>query len=452
MSKGAVLLVTVLSSFLAPLMGSAVNVALPSIGNEFAADAVLLSWVQTTFLLASVVFLVPCGRIADIHGREKILFLGTVIYFSSAFLCSTAGSIGVLILFRAVQGMGVAMLAGTAVAILTSVFPPHQRGRVFGITVAATYSGLSLGPFLGGLMTQHLGWRAIFLANVPAGIIMILAVLWGLRGSWAEARGQRFDLAGSILYGIGLVMLMYGLSVLPSASGWAFVGGGTLGLAVFVIWEARESSPVLNVRLFSGNAVFALSNLAALIHYCVTFAQGFLLSLYLQQVKGFSPQDAGIVLVSQPIVMAALSPLAGRLSDRFQPRVLASVGMGLTLVGLLVFALLDAETSLELILAGLIVSGVGFAFFSSPNVNAIMSSVQKQHYGVASAIMATMRSTGQMLSMGITVVTFAVTMGRVQITPDHFPLFLISTRLVFLVFAAMCLVGLFASLARGKVR
>lgn len=450
--KNSALLVAAMASFLTPFMGSSVNIALPSIGREFAMDAVLLSWVATSYLLAAAMFLVPFGRMADIHGRKRIFTYGMLVYTASSFLSAVATSGIVLISFRVLNGIGSAMIFGTGVAILTSVFPPRERGKALGINVASVYLGLSLGPSLGGFLTQYLGWRSIFLINVPLGLLIIAVVLWKLKGEWAEAEGEKFDFTGSIIYSLTLVAIMYGISLLPSVQGALLVLIGILSLSAFVKWEMKVESPVFNINILKDNKVFALSNLAALINYSATFAVGFLISLYLQYVRGFSPQDAGLILVSQPIVMALFSPSAGRLSDRVEPRIVASAGMALTTMGLFLFTFLNENTPLGSILTSLVLLGFGFALFSSPNTNAVMGSVEKRYYGVASATLGTMRLTGQVLSMGIAMMIFAIYIGRVQITPEYYPLFLKSMKSAFAIFAVLCFGGIFASLARGRTR
>jgi MFS family permease len=206
------------------------------------------------------------------------------------------------------------------------------------------------------------------------------------------------------------------------------------------------------VNLFRKNTVFAFSNLAALINYSATFAVGFLLSLYLQYIKGLAEQSAGFILVSQPVVMAVFSPFAGRLSDRIEPRLVASTGMALTAAGLFLLTFLNENTALGFIVAILVLLGLGFALFSSPNTNAVMSSVEKKFYGVASGTLGTMRLTGQMLSMGIAMLIFAVYVGEVQITAQYYPPFLSGIRAAFFIFAVLCFGGVFASLARGRAR
>lgn len=450
--KRVALLVATLASFLAPFMISSVNIALPSIGIEFAIDAVLLSWVTASYLLATAMFLVPFGRIADIYGRKRIFSYGMLIYTVSCLLLAISPSAVTLISLRFLEGIGSAMILGTGIAILTSVFPIGERGKALGINVTAVYLGLSLGPFLGGFLTQHLGWRSIFFVNVPLGLTIIFFVFWKLKGEWAEAKGEKFDFTGSTIYSFVLIAVMYGLSLLPAMSGAWLILIGVLGILAFVKWETRVESPVLNIGLFRNSRVFAFSNLAALINYSATFAVGFLLSLYLQYIKGLTPQSAGLILVSQPVIQAVFSPFAGWLSDRIEPRIVASMGMALTTIGLFLLTLLNEKTTLEFIVSSLILLGLGFALFSSPNTNAVMSSVEKKFYGVASAILGTMRLTGQTLSIGIAMLIFAIYIGRVQITPEYYQPFLISVEVAFIIFAILCLIGIFASLVRGKVR
>jgi len=447
-----ILSVVSIGSFLTPFMSSSVNIVLPAIGSEFSAGNILLSWVASSFLLSAAVFLVPCGRIADIWGRRKVYLWGLALYTLASLSASLSGSIAVLILSRILQGAGGAMILGTGIALVTSAFPPGTRGRALGIVISATYLGLSMGPVLGGLLSQRLGWRSIFTANVPLGTIVFALMMWKVKGEWKGAVGETLDRTGSLLYGLALAAFMYGLSLLPYPLGAALVLLGLAAGFLFVRLELRLEHPVFELRLLRGNAVFAFSNLAALINYSATFALGFLLSLYLQYIKALTPQQTGLVLVSQPLIMAVFSPLAGRLSDRTEPRTIASLGMGLGVLGLATLSFLNARTSLAFIVGSLILLGLGFALFTSPNTNAVMSSVGKQHFGIASATLSTVRLIGQMLSLGITQLIFSLLMGRAQITPGSYPGFLLAVRTAFLVFSFLCAAGVYASLARGSRR
>ncbi|MBI9034860.1 MAG: MFS transporter [Bacteroidales bacterium] len=449
--KQSALFVATLASFLTPFMGASLNIALPQMGNEFSMDSATLNWVATSYLLAAAIFLVPFGKMADIHGRKKVFLLGIIIYTISSFTTAIAPNVLILLSSRVIQGMGGAMIYSTGIAILTSVFPVSERGKVLGINVAAVYLGLSLGPFLGGLLTEYLGWRSIFWINIPLGLIIITSILLFLKGEWAEAIGERFDLLGSLIYGLGLLLFMYGLSLLPAMNGFILTLLGVIILILFIRREISISYPILDIRLFKHNTVFAFSNLAALINYSATFASGFLLSLYLQYIHSLSPIQAGMILVAQPIMMTVFSPVAGRISDKIEPVIVASIGMALTAIGLCFFIFLKENTSHSYIIMGLIVQGLGFALFSSPNTNAIMSSVEKRFYGVASSTTGTMRLVGQMISMGIVFLIFNFYIGKKSFQADIFPELLVSIKVLFLLFTALCTLGVFASLARGKL-
>jgi EmrB/QacA subfamily drug resistance transporter len=450
--RRAVAFVVNLSAFLTPFMAASLNLGLPAMGRDLGMGASTLTWVASSYLLAAAVFTVPFGRIADIYGRRRILLYGNAVYAGFSLLSAVAWSPTVMLVSRVLQGIGGAMLFATGMALLTSVFPPGERGRVLGNNVTAVYLGLALGPFLGGFLTQHFGWRSVFGVNFLLGLVLVAAVLWKLRGEWAEARGESFDGAGSLMYGLALVLLMLGFSRLASALGVVLLVVGVAVLAAFVVWELRSASPVLDLSLFRANPVFALSSLAALIHYSATFAVTFMLSLFLQSVQGLSPQGAGLILVAQPFMMALFSPVAGRLSDRVEPRLLASFGMSLTTLGVFLLSFLRVDTPSAFILADLVLLGFGFAFFSSPNTNAVMSSLDKRHLGVGSGILGTMRLLGQNMSMGIVMMVLALYLGGRQAGPGTGPEFLRSVHLIFWIFSGLGVVGVFASLARGKVR
>ncbi len=451
-SKSVALFVTTLSSFLTTFMASSINIALPVIAKEFAIDAVVLGWIATAYILTAAVFLVPFGKLADIYGRKKIYTLGIIIYTISAFICALAPNEIILILARGLQGLGGAMIFGTAVAILTSVFPANERGKAIGYNLASTYLGLSLGPVVGGILTHQLGWRSVFVTSVILSLILLPIIFWKLKGEWAEAKGEKFDLKGSVVYMLGLIGIMYGFSMLPSLTGTIILGAGIIIFIFFLKLENRILNPVIDLKHFKRNTVFIFSNLAAFINYSATFAVGYLLSLYLQYIKSLTPQEAGIIMVAQPITMAIFSPVAGRLSDKFEPQIVASIGMVLTVLGLIPFIFLSNDTSTIYIFSTLLLLGIGFALFSSPNTNAIMSSVERKYYGVASASLGTMRLTGQTISMGIATLIFGMHLGKVKITPEYFPQFIDSTNITFIVFTILCAIGVFASLARGKLR
>ena len=450
--KKSVLLISTFAAFLVPFLTSAVNLALPSIGKELHANAISLGWVISSFILTSAIFLLPFGRLGDIIGRKKVFTLGILLFTVSTFLILFAHSIISLIILRIFQGFSSAMIFGTSMAILTSVFQTGERGRAIGINITATYLGLSLGPVIGGLLTHYLGWRSIFAFLVPFGIISLILIQRKIKTEWAEAIGEKFDWRGSIIYGIALASFMWGFSKLPSSLGWICIIIALLMAAVFLIFENKVSNPVFDIRLIMRNRVFAFSGIAALINYSATSAIGFFISLYLQYLKGLDARTAGLIMISQPIAMTLLSPVAGKLSDKRNPGAIASIGMGITASGLILLCFITETTPDYFIVLLLLLMGIGFGLFSSPNSNAIMSSVEKRHLGVASGVVGTMRMVGQMMSMGIAMMLISLYIGKQTINPSTYPGLISAMRTGFVIFSILSVLGIFASLARhGKM-
>jgi EmrB/QacA subfamily drug resistance transporter len=448
--KRSVLLVATFAAFLTPFLSSAINLALPAIGLDLNASAIGLGWIASSFILSSAIFLLPFGRLADIVGRKKIFSIGILLFTITTFLIIFCKTLTALIILRIFQGVAGAMIFGTSLAIITSVFQPGERGHAMGINITAVYLGLSTGPVIGGLLTQYFGWRSIFIFLVPFGLVSLVLLFTRIKSEWAESRGEKFDWKGSVIYGLSIASFMYGFSKLPTMAGWYFLIAGILLGVLFLIFENKSSNPVFNVRLILRNRVFAFSGIAALIHYSATSATGFFISLYLQYLHGLDARSAGLIMISQPLAMTILSPIAGKLSDKRNPGVIASIGMGLTATGLIFLCFITQETSHLLIVGLLILMGIGFGLFSSPNSNAIMSSVEKKHLGVASGVVGTMRMVGQMLSMGIAMMIISVYVGRQQITPEVYPGYVAGMRTGFMIFSVLCFLGIFASLARNK--
>jgi len=446
------LIATSVAIFLTSFMTSGLNVAIPFVGREFHADAVLLGWVVNSFLLVLSVFLVPFGRIADIFGLKKIFLWGMIFFTIISAVTIFSNSIVMLIICRSLQGMSCAMVFSTGTALTTATHLGNKRGRALGINVSSVYIGYSAGPFLGGILTEHLGWRSMFAVIIPLCVLVIWFVLAKVKGEWSLSRGEKFDIPGSIVYGISLIALIYGLSILPDIPGVLLSLIGIAGLAVFIYLETRVKSPVLNINIFRSNRTFLFSNIATLIGYCAIFALAYLMSLYLQYIKALTPDQAGIVLLSQPLMLVICAPFTGRLSDKIEPRIVASVGLSLVFFALLYFSFITAGTGMDQIIITLVVIGAGMALFVAPNNNAVMSSVIPKYYGTASASNGTMRAIGQTLSMSITTIAIAVFVGRVVITSEYYPAFIDSTRISFGIFSILCFLGILASLTRGRLR
>lgn len=451
-NKYTALFITAFASFITPFLGSSINVALPDIGDHFNMGAVTLSWVTTIYLLSSAVFLVPFGKLADIYGRRKVFVIGVSIVSLSSLLAAFAPNTELFLTLRVLQGFGSAMIFGTAIAIITSVFPKEERGKAMGINVASVYVGLTMGPFVGGILTNQWGWESIFLTIAPLGVLVVFLTIKTLNQEWADAKNERFDWQGSLVYGVSLSLFMYGLSVLPEWMGFLFIGVGVLGLFVFARIQMRKAFPVFNMNLFLKNRIFAFSSITALINYSATFGIMFLMSLFLQYVKGLNPRVAGEILAVQPVVMALFSPFAGKLSDKIDPGIVATIGLLLLTIGLTLFVGINQQTTLLFIGSVLAFIGLGYALFSSPNTNSIMSSVERKYYGVASGTVGTMRLIGQLISMGVVMLLFALFIGEVEIDKNNQQAFLESARISFIIFAALGLLGVILSSMRIQTK
>ena len=449
--KRAILLITCSGAFLFPFMGSAVNVALPSIGVDLNMSAVSLAWVSTSFLLTSALLLVPFGRFADMRGRKRVFVTGVLMYLIGSLAAWSAQSGTWLIATRVIQGSGGAMLGSTSLAILSSAYGPGERGKALGINAASLYSGLSLGPVVGGLLTQSLGWRGVFLVQIPLAMVLLAAAYFRLPTLKPTSRLVAFDWKGLGAYAIFLVGIMYGLTELPEVTGYVFLATGALGFILLIHVEKGNENPLVDIALFRSNIGFALSNAAAFLNYAAIHAAGFLLSLYLQIVTGLSPRYAGLVLVAMPLVQATLSPLAGRLSDRIEPRILASVGMGFTAIALVSMTRLGIDTPIHQVVAGLALLGLGAGLFSSPNTNAVMSSVPPGEYGLGAATLSTTRQVGMVMSMGVAMLVLGSMVGEVNVGSTPIPAFAGAVRVIFGLSALFCAAGVVASLKRGKV-
>lgn len=480
--RRAIITVVVITAFITTFTGSALNLSVPDIGQQYGVSAGSVGWLITGYTLSVAAFSVPLGRLADMTCRKTILIVGIVVFVICCGAAVFSVSMAMLLTARIVQGIGAAMIFSTNTAILVDAFPGDQRGRVLGYSLASTYVGLSAGPVIGGLLNHNLGWQSIFVLTGLLGAAAFFAALMKLpRGKNADvgigdkpaggkstAGGEspagsdspagmagrtvsagNADLAGNIIYVAFIVLMMYGLSEI--GSGWVPVLLAAAGVAlgvVFVVHELKADSPVVKVKLFRENRGYGFSNLAAMLNYGATFAISYLVSIYLQVVMGYSSQTAGFIMIFQPAIMAVLSPVMGRFSDRFSPFKMSSAGMAFCAAGTFMFIFLGKDTSLGLVIAALIVTGLGFSLFSSPNTNAVMSCVDRSEYGVASSVLATMRSIGHTFSMVIVTVTVTAMAGELALAEASAEVLIKVIRISFIIFTAICIGGVFVSLKR----
>jgi EmrB/QacA subfamily drug resistance transporter len=458
-SKRAALAVATFGAFMTPFDGSVVTLALPSIGRDLGGNVVALGWVATSYVLGLTICVIPFGRLADIRGRRLVYVLGVALFTLTSALCGLSPSLNALIATRFFQGVAAAMMAGNSIALLTAIFPAHERGKALGINTAAVYVGLSVGPSLGGFLVETLGWRSVFYVNVPIGLAVIALALLKIQGETIEARAEKLDPMGMITYGLALSMILLGLTL---SEGQAMVVARTLllsgfaVLALFIFFETRVASPLLDIRLFK-NTPFAFSTLTALLNYSSVFGVSFIMSLYLQLILGFGPEQAGLILLVQPVTMAIFSPLSGWLSDKVEPRVVASIGMATVSASIYALSRLGAAAEWWHIAVRLMVLGTGHAFFSSPNTNATMGSVAKSQYGVGAAILSTMRFTGQAISLAIATSVLSAQVGGVVVSGHsgaQIPAeaFMKGMKIALILLSGICAAGVFTSLVRGRIR
>ncbi|MCP8899801.1 MFS transporter [Gilvimarinus xylanilyticus] len=395
------LCVVCLGAFIAPLGMASVNVAIPALAHELHANAVLVSWIPTTVLVANIMFMLPAGKLADLMGRKRVFQLGIGLNALACIGAFFATSVHWVLAMRFVQGVGSAMMFATSMALLISVFPAHKRGLPLGLNAASVYLGLTLAPALGGWATETFGWRAVFLLPLP--LVMVVSVLlqWGIKGEWRQSEPSRFDWRGALLFALWAAFLVLGLTGLPEPLSVVALVLSLVLLGLFIRLQAGARSPLIRVQMFRESRVFSMSLLAAALMYGANYPLGFMLSLYLQYVRGFSALEAGQVLLSQALAMACVAPLSGKLSDIFSARWLASVGCICTLLGFYWLNQLDAQTPEGDIRMALVLIGIGFGFFSSPNNHVVMHSARASEVGVASATLNLARVTGNLVGMSL---------------------------------------------------
>ena len=443
--------VTAITAFTMSLTGSALNLSVPNISSEFGVTASVVGWLITAYMLTVAALSVPFGRWADITYRKRVLVTGIIIFSAASAGGMMAVSMKMLIIMRVIQGIGGAMVLSSNTPILLSAFPPSMRGKALGYSIGAVYIGLSLGPVLGGILNQQLGWRSIFAFAGGLALIALLIAAIRIPKIPSEGGDRSLDLPGNVLYVCFIVPFMYGLSKIgsgPDAYIW-IAAGVAFGIG-FILRELKTDDPALNISLFRTSIGYTLSNVAALMNYGATFAIGYLTSIYLQVVLGYSSQTAGLILIIQPAVMALLTPKMGRLSDKHSPFKMSSIGMGFCAVGAAFFIFIREDTGVAYIVAALLVTGLGFAFFSSPNTNAVMSFVEKKDYGIATSVLNTMRSIGQTSSMVIVTIVVALLLPKMQLGQANPAQLTHVINITFIIFTVMCIIGIFISLKRNK--
>lgn len=403
-------------SFMATLDGSIVNTILPVVREAFGSDVAGIEWVLTVYLLVLSGLMLTFGRLGDLRGHKPVYAWGFGVFIISSALCGLAWSITSLIVFRAMQAVGGAMLASNAPAIVTGNFPAEQRGRAFGLVSTMTYLGLTVGPSLGGWLAHAFGWRMVFYINIPVGTLALAMALYVIPRDTPATSERRFDLPGASIFVLALAALMLGLN---KGADWGWASPRVLGLlaasllllTIFIVIERRSPAPMLDLSLFRV-PLFSASTAGAILNYICVYSITFLMPFYLIDGRGLNPAQAGMLLTAQPVIMAITAPVSGTLSDKFGSRGTGMLGMAVLAGGLLRLSIIGPATPLWLVAARLMVVGAGTGTFIAPNTSALMGSAPEARQGIASGVQATARNFGMVLGIGLAGAIFTTHLGQ----------------------------------------
>ncbi|WP_298518117.1 MFS transporter [uncultured Methanobrevibacter sp.] len=446
--KNIILLICTILNFFAVFAVNAVNIVIPSIATEFHMSNIVQNWITIIFFLVMAMLSIPAGQISGKYGLKKVTIIASALFIIISIVNVLVATSDQFLVCRLVLGLVLAFINVTSMAMVVSAFDPQERGKALGMNITGVYVGLSLSPFLGGFLNYQFGWRAVVLFAVPF-LLAIIVLLLKIDDEWITFEGIPIDLKGSVLYCVGIALFIYGFTILNEPLGVILTVLGAIVLLIFGAVELKVDHPVFDVRFFK-NHKFLSANMASLCAYLATFAVTTILNYHLQYIKGFDSQTAGTILLVAPVCQVILAPIAGRLADRYIPQILAAIGMALGTISLILFSFLDKGTSLEFLIASMVIYGVAFGLFSPPNTSVIMGSVPPKDTSVASASVATMRTVGQAMSMGLLTLVFAFVMGDVPIIPEYYPLLTSSCQITCLICVVLCLISVFASLVGYK--
>ena len=444
-----VVFIAAITSFFGVFLSNGIIIGVPAIANDFAMNNVIQNWIPTIFFLAMAVFTVPAGQISGKFGVKKSLLVGVIIFLIGSVGAVLSFSTESFMLFRVIQGASVALVNVSGMAMVVAAVKPQNRGKALGFTVTGIYLATSLSPVICGFLVYNLGWRSIFYAVIPFLVLCIILMIVKVPQDWKTYEHDSIDKVGSLLYAVGILLFIYGFTNLVNQTGIIFTVAGIIFLVIFAAWELRQTSPVFNMNLFK-NMKFTSSNIAALCSYLAIMVVTTILNYHFQYVKGWNAQMAGLILIVTPIIMAIIAPNSGKLSDRIHPQKLAAIGMAIATVALLILTFLTKETPVYVVVVAMILQGVGMGLFSSPNMNAIMSSVPPKDAPTASASQATMRTIGQTMSLGMLTLIFAWVMGSLPLSTEYAGLIVQSSQVICGICTVACVVSIFASLVGIK--
>ena len=445
-----VVIITALSYFLCGFSVSVISVALPTMARDFAVSAVAQNWIAMVFFLSIAIFSLPFGKISAKFGLKKTFYIGLILLIIGSFGVSISNSSDILIAFRALQGLSVAILNVSTLALVTESLPLNERGKGIGIITSIAYVGLIAANVIGGFLTNNFGWRSVFLFVIPFLILTILITYFKVPNEWILIKDDKFDYVGALIFGLGISLLTYGFTIMHTLHG---VGLLILSIILFVIfgkWQLKIKFPLFPVKILK-NKKFTYSSIAALLCSFSTFVVIYIVDYHLQYINNVDPQTTGLILMLAPISMAISTFFAGRFSDRVNnPQFIASFGLSIVFIALIILTLLNETTPLSVVILAIVLEGIGYGIFISPNTNIVVSSLPDKLASIASATVSTTRVIGETLSLGIWTVIFAIIMGSLQIIPKYYPLLIESSQIVSILLACGCLIGIIFSLIGVK--
>lgn len=444
-----VVFISFITSFFAVFLSNGIIIGVPAIAQDFAMNNVIQNWVPTIFFLVVAVFTVPAGQISGKFGVKKSLLAGIIVFLIGSIGACLSFSTESFLIFRIMQGAGVAFLNVSAMAMVVHAVSPKSRGKALGFTVTGVYLATSLSPVICGFLVHNLGWRSMFYFVIPFLVLCIILMITKIPQEWKTYQDDKIDKLGSLLYGIGILFFIYGFTSLITTPGKILTVLGIILLVIFGAYELRQKSPVFNMNLFK-NKKFTSSNVAALCSYLAIMVVTTILNYHFQYVRGWDAQMSGAILIITPIIMAIMAPNSGRLSDKIHPQKLAAIGIGIAAIALLILTFLTGDTPLYVVILAMILQGIGMGLFSSPNMNAIMSSVPPKDAPTASASQATMRTIGQTMSLGLLTLVFAWIMGNLELAPQYAGMIVQASQIICGICTVACVLAVFASLVGVK--
>ena len=448
-SQMSVVIVSFLTSFFAVFLAAGIVIGVPSIASEFGMNNVVQNWIITIALLVVAVFTLPAGQISGKFGVKKSLVAGVIVFLLASIGACLSFSTESFLFFRVIQGIGGAFSNVASMAMVVQAIEPQKRGQALGFTVTGVYLAGSLSPVICGFLVYNFGWRSMFYFVIPFFILCIILMIWKIPGDWKTYENDKIDSIGYLIYGTGILLFIYGFTSLMNTTGMICAVIGFILLIIFGYYETKAHSPAFNMTLFK-NMKFTSSNIAALCSYLAVAAITTILNYHFQYVRGWNAQMSGLILIITPIIMAVMAPNSGKLSDRIHPQKLAAIGMSIATLTLLILVFLDANTPIYLIVIAMILQGIGMGLFTSPNTNAIMSSVPPNETPNASAAQSAMRTIGQTMSLGLLTLVFAWVMGSLKLSSEYAGMIVQSSQLVCIICTIICIVAIFASLVGIK--